>query len=629
MIGDDVYLTGEAAAADWRARVDKVLNGEGFDHALVSRTVDDIAIQPLYAKAPGAQPALRANPGRWSIVQRVDHPDATVANSLAKADLEGGADALTLAFAGASGARGFGVTADRLEAALDGIAFDSVPLSLEHPPFGHESAIEALLELASRRGYDLGRLSIDFGIDPIGDMARTGTKIPAALTGPALGETFRRLRDQGFTSPAFRADGRVHHEAGSSDAQELAGVLATALCYLRWLEAAGLSLEDARRAISFLLVADADEFMTVAKFRALRRLWRQVEAACGLEPAPIRIAAETAWRMTTRRDPWVNLLRATTAAFSAAIGGADAITALPFTAPLGLADPFARRLARNTQIVLADESNIWHVTDPAAGSGGFEALTNALVDRAWSLFQSTERAGGLASMLETGAWQAGIAEIRDQRDQMIARRKLPITGTTEFPNLDEQPVAPLIPSPVAAAETGWKPDFPPLKSRRLSEPVEKLRDQAERFEKANGRPATIFLATLGDAAAFTPRAGFARGVFETGGVRALGGDGSNSLEGLAAAFRASGAFGACLCASDAAYASPAADAAHAGETLAEQAARALKTAGCAFLALAGRPGERERAYRAAGVDAFVFAGVDIVAFLGDAHARMGLTAERN
>ncbi|WPP03034.1 methylmalonyl-CoA mutase subunit beta [Methylocella tundrae] len=623
MTGND-----EMSAAAWLARVDKVLKGADFDRALVSRTVEGVDILPLYSKAIGAARAVRAQLGRWTVTQRVDHPDAASANALAKADLEGGASALTLAFAGSAGARGFGVAADRLGDVLEGVAFDVVSLSLEHPPFAYEGAIEALSDLATRRGYDIGRLLIDCGVDPIGDMARTGTKPADAPIGPALGEFLRQLRGRGFASPVFRADGRIHHEAGSSDAQELAGVLASALSYLRWLEAAGFSLEDARGAISFLLVADADEFMTVAKFRALRRLWREVEAACGLGASPIQIAAETAWRMTTRRDPWVNLLRATTAAFSAAIGGADAITVLPFTAPLGLADAFARRMARNTQIVLSEESNLWRVADPAAGAGGFEALTNALVEQAWSLLQTIERAGGLPPMLESGAWQAAIAEKRKERAQLISRRKLPLTGTTEFPNLAEQPVEPLMPAP-AIPESAAEPDFPPLGSFRLAEPVERLRDRAENFEKATQHPVAIFLATLGEPPAFTAREGFARGLFEAGGVRAVAGEAINSPQALAAAFRASGAKSACLCSSDETYALPAGDATHVGDTLAEQAARALKNTGCVFLTLAGRPGDREAAYREAGVDAFIYAGLDLVAFLNDAHARMGLPIERD
>ena len=203
----------------------------------------------------------------------------------------------------------------------------------------------------------------------------------------------------------------------------------------------GHSLDAARRALSFLLVADADEFLTVAKLRALRRLWARVEQACGLEPKPIRLHAETAWRMTTRRDPWVNMLRTTVAAFSAGIGGADGVTVLPFTAALGLPDAFARRIARNTQLILLDESNLARVADPAAGRGGFEALTDALCEKAWGLFQEIEREGGILESLKGDKLQARIAAVRAQREKAVATRKEPITGTSEFPNINEAEVA--------------------------------------------------------------------------------------------------------------------------------------------------------------------------------------------
>ena len=176
--------------------------------------------------------------------------------------------------------------------------------------------------------------------------------------------------------------------------QELAYVLAVAVAYLRALESGGVALDQARRMIFFRLSADADQFLTIAKFRALRKLWARVEEACGLAPVPAFVSAETAWRMMTRRDPHVNMLRTTIAAFSAGIGGADAVTVLPFTAALGLPDRFARRIARNSQLLLLEESNLAKVSDPAAGSGGFEALTEQLCTAAWALFQEIERAGG-------------------------------------------------------------------------------------------------------------------------------------------------------------------------------------------------------------------------------------------
>src|SRR5262249_21182034 len=182
----------------------------------------------------------------------------------------------------------------------------------------------------------------------------------------------------------------------------LAFTLAAGLAYLRLLEASGFSLEQARTRISFLMAADAEQFLTIAKFRALRKLWARVEQVCKLDPQPIFISAETAWRMMTRRDPYVNMLRTTIAVTAAGVGGVNAITVLPFTAALGLSDAFARRTARNAQLILLEESNLFRVADPAAGSGGIEKLTTQMSQAAWTLFQEIEAAGGGAGALEGG-----------------------------------------------------------------------------------------------------------------------------------------------------------------------------------------------------------------------------------
>ena len=161
------------------------------------------------------------------------------------------------------------------------------------------------------------------------------------------------------------------------------------------------SLDDARRFIFFRLAADQDQFLTIAKFRAIRKLWARVEEACGLEPSRAFVTAETAWRMMTKRDPHGNIVRGTIAALAAAVGGADAVTVLPFSAALGVPDAFARRIARNTQTILIEEANFHRVADPAAGSGAIEYLTEQLCEKAWGLFQEIERAGGSAAALES------------------------------------------------------------------------------------------------------------------------------------------------------------------------------------------------------------------------------------
>jgi methylmalonyl-CoA mutase len=610
--------------AQWRAAVDKVLKGADFEKKLVGRTTDGIRIEPLYeAVAEQAARPLRAEAGRWRVAARVDHPDATEAAKLALAELEGGADSLTLTFAGAPAARGFGLqatTVEALDTALDGVMLDLVRLRLDPTPGGRKQAL-LLADLVEKRGHVPSSLQVDFGMEPIGVLASSGAlAVQLPELGKRIAETIAALKARGFAGPFLSADGRIWHEAGATEAQELGAVLATAVTYLRLLEAEGLPLAEARDAISFTLVADADEFVTIAKLRAARLLWDRVQRACGLDPKPVFIHTETAWRSLTRRDPWVNLLRGTIAAFSAGVGGADSIGVQPFTAALGLPDGFARRIARNTQLILLEEANLWRVADPAAGAGGFEALTQALCEQGWRKFQDLEAESsgdltGIVGALANGHIQKGLARERDARAKAIATRREPITGTSEFPNLSEASVSVLAPPPAPAPDSDKSGDaitVDALPSIRLAEPFEALRASADIAEAAGERP-KAFLATLGPIAGFTARSGFARNLFEAGGIAAPSGDGfakagATDLGALGAAFRTSGAKLACLCGSDEAYA-----------TEAVPAATALTAAG-ATVWLAGRPGEQEAALREAGVTNFVFAGCDAIAVLQDALA---------
>ena len=418
------------------------------------------------------------------------------------------------------------------------------------------------------------------------------------------------LAGQGFLGPFAAADGRIIHNAGGSEAQELAFVIASAVAYLRALEASGVSLESARRMIYFRLTADADQFLTIAKFRALRKLWARIEAACGLTPKPAYVSAETAWRMMTRRDPWVNMLRTTIAVFSAGVGGADAVTALPFTAAIGLPDRFARRIARNTQLLMLEESNLAKVADPVAGAGGIEDLTDKLCRAAWALFQEIEAAGGVGAALEAGLIQQKIAVARTEREAAVAHRKEPLTGTSDFPDLAETPVKVIDIPPLPALSQSLQFTFPALPRIRLAEPFEQLRDASDRILAKTGARPRIFLANLGSPAEFTARATFAKNFFEAGGIEAMTGDGYASRDQMVAAFKSSSAMLACLCSTDAVY-----------EREAVDAAKALKAAGATDVYLAGRPKDQDT-LRAAGVGAFIFAGCDALAVLRAAHSRI-------
>jgi methylmalonyl-CoA mutase len=465
-----------ATRAQWLKLVERVLKGGRFEDQLVARTVDGLAIQPLYARRTDAQPIAARTPGaRWQIMQRIDHPDAAAANAQAQQELENGADGLVLVGTGSPGAHGFGLLPSPgvIERVLDGVKLDAgIAIEFDLSPHTKDLPL-ALAALVERRGLEPAAVNIRFGFDPLGAAALSGGfPLPWAQFGPLVAELAKNLAAQGFARAIVVADGRVVHGAGGSEAQELAYALAVAVAYLRAFEAGGIALDDARRMIFFRFAADADQFLTIAKFRALRRLWQRVEESCRLAPEPAFIGAETAWRTMTRNDPYENILRATIAVFAAGIGGADAITVLPFTAARGLPDDFARRIARNTQLILLDEANVAKVTDPAAGTGWGEDLSDQLCRAAWILFQEIEAAGGAAAALEWGIIQKKVATTRAAREQALADGKDTLVGANEFRDSEAANV------PVLDAARVTVPAMPvaiavePLAPMRLAAPFE-------------------------------------------------------------------------------------------------------------------------------------------------------------
>jgi len=612
-MSDDLSLAAEfppATQAQWRKLVEAALKGAPFDKRLVSETYDGLRVEPLYVRAAGA-PTIAGRPATpWQVLQRVDHPDPKAANAEALHDLENGATGLALVFAGSIGAYGYGLdgSPETIARALDGVHLDAgIALELDLSP-QHKDAGQRLAALIKQRGIAPDNTQTRFGYDPLGAMARSGSSpLPWPQIAKLFTGTAADLAGQGFKGPFAVADGRSVHAAGGSEAQELAFVIGNAVAYLRALTEAGVALDDARRLIFFRLAADADEFLTIAKFRALRKLWARMEQASGLTPQPAFVSAETAWRMMTRHDPYVNMLRTTVAVTAAGVGGADAISALPFTLAIGLPDRFARRVARNMQLILLEESNLYRVADPAAGSGGIEALTTELAQVAWKVFQEIEAAGGAGAAIEQGLMQKKVAATRAARQANVARRRDAITGVSDYPNLGELPVKVLEVARVSVPPLPAAITFEPLPAIRLAEPFEALRDAADRALKATGARPKVFLANLGAPSDFTARATFAKNFYEAGGIEAVTNDGFKDFAKMVTAFKKSGAKLACLCSSDKVY-----------EVQAAEAAKALTTAG-AIVHLAGRPGENEANWRQAGVKTFVFMGCDALSTLQAAH----------
>ncbi|MQA08554.1 MAG: methylmalonyl-CoA mutase [Pseudonocardiaceae bacterium] len=601
---DDLALAGDFPAGDlerWRALVEAVLAKSGAapgdgapESALATETYDGITVQPLYTAAcdapeaglPGLAPFVRG--GRpeggvltgWDVRQLHADPDPAATNAAAIADLENGVTSLWLTV-GAGG-----VPVDALGEALHGVHIDLAPVVLDAGA-DYPAAAEALLALHAERSIPASQLSGNFGADPIAVHARSGQRHdldPAVRLATRTAREFPKAR-------AIVVDAQPYHDAGGSDAQELACSIAAGVEYLRVLTDAGLDVGTAAAQLEFRYAASADQFLSIAKFRAARRLWARVTEVAGGSPHPQRQHAVTSAAMMARRDPWVNMLRTTLACFGAGIGGADAITVRPFDAAIGVPDAFARRIARNTQSVLLEESKVAGVIDPAGGSWYVEKLTDELAHTAWNWFTEIERGGGLITALESGQVADALAETWQRRQANLATRADPLTGVSEFPDLAEEPIN-RKPLP-AERETGGLPKV------RYPQGYEVLRDRADAHLSATGARPKVFLLTLGSLAEYTARATFAANLFQAGGIETV----SGTLE----EFAGSGTAVACLCGTEAGYAE------HAAEL-----ATALHERGAVRVLLAGKPRDYD------GVDECVFTGCNALRALTDTLDALGV-----
>lgn len=594
-----------AARGDWQRAVAAVLRRSGAladdapddaaEAALATTTYDGITVQPLYTADDWRGSSARPGGARggWDVRALHAHPDPAVTARAALDDLENGATSLWLVV-GANG-----VPLGHLGEALRGVHLDLAPVLLDAGADTAAAATE-FLDLAAARGTHPEGANL--GADPIGLQARTGAPADLAVAVQLAGRCAQDL-------PGVRAivvDVTPYHEAGGGDADELGIALATGLAYVRALVDAGMTLEQAFDQLEFRFAASADQFLTIAKFRAARRVWARVGEVCGISVAsgrPQRQHAVTSAAMMTRRDPWVNMLRTTLACFGAGVGGADAVTVRPFDACLGLPDDLARRIARNTSSLLVLEAHVAHVVDPAGGSWYVERLTDELASAGWARFTTLERAGGIVAALESGLVREQLAGVWSARAENIARRRDRLTGVSEFPHLEER-------LPEREPAPGPGPGGGGLPVRRYAGQFEDLRDAADAETAARGSRPAVFVAAIGPASAYAARVAFAANLFQAGGLATPTGSGGVDPAAIAAEFRGCGAAAAVLASSDRVY----------GEH-AEAVAGALRAAGAQHLWLAGRPGRPDER---PGVDGFVHTGVDAPAVLREAHAVVGI-----
>jgi methylmalonyl-CoA mutase len=687
----------------WRKVAEAELKGAPFEKKLVGQTYEGIPIQPLYTAGhwsaagdpsgfPGFAPLTRgATPlgnavSGWDIRQEHAHPDAVEANRAILGDLERGVSSVQLRFDAAACA---GLDADAREAIelagqdgvmsyslgslgrlLDGVQLEIAPVSIDVGAAFLPGA--ALLAAYLRNaGVDPAKVRCAFNADPVGALMREGH-----LSVP-LDAALRHLADlAAWTSTNYPNATAVevgtgpYHHAGASSTQDLAFAIATAVEYLRAMTAAGMSVDAASRQIVFGVSLGTQFFRAIAKLRALRLLWGKVVASCGGDEAAARgvqVRSRTSRRVLTAVDPWVNLLRNTVCCFAGAVGGANSITTAPLDAAIGLPDEFSRSLARNTQIILQEESHLNRVIDPAGGSWFLETLTNQLAENAWDLFRQVESEGGMVAAARSGWVARAIEAVEARREKDIATRKSVVTGVSEHPDVREEKLrrprpdqarlraeasarliawrrdhrctaelealaglaadpdrrpGDLTAAAVAAAAagatngqmsaalakgTGGEPaSLTPLAIHPYAAAYEELRAACDAHLEAKGARPKVFLANLGTPAEFIARSTFAMNFFQAGGFEEVSPDGLAGPEAAAEAFRESGANVAVICSTDATY-----------DTLAEPTARALKAAGARSVILAGSPGANEPRFRAAGIDRFIYIRCDVLGTLRD------------
>lgn len=429
--------------ARWRALASKALKGADIDDALSSSTDDGIQIAAHTSRRVEALPVFaRAQPG-WGIFQRIDDPNIQRAALQAKVDIEGGATGLSLVFEGAPNAFGHGIplSAASISTVLDKISLDRIAIRIEPHPQARASADWLAGYLVSRKA-DLTKMHLSLGIDHSSVFAATGgLKMSIEALEASLPQSLAGFFASGVRGVLLEADGRVYHNAGASEAQELGAVLSVATSHLRMFEKARQPLSYAAQHIGFAISVDQDQFVSIAKLRALRLLWARVLELSSIgDTAAPKIHVETSWRMLTRKDIETNILRSTLAVFAGAVGGADSISVLPHSAGHGLPDPAARRIARNTQLVLKDEASLGFVDDPAAGSGSIEQLTADLCAAAWKEFQFLESEGGMLRSIRANLFQDRVLDCVQSRNLRYRNQMPSIVGTTVFAQKRERDV---------------------------------------------------------------------------------------------------------------------------------------------------------------------------------------------
>lgn len=597
-----------AALAQWRKTVEAELKGVPFEKKLVTRTPEGTALQPLYTRldlagvpdlgaTPGAAPFLRGTAassaaGRtWEYCQEIPAATAADFNRALLGALMQGQNSVSLPAK-------FATDSATAAQALDKVAIDCVPVHLEAGAVAQPAASNYLAAVQAR-GIPKAKLTGSVTADPLGVWVQNGKLAsPLAAQLDALAEWTSAAQ---ASAPALRTIGVstvAWSDAGATATQELAFALAAGVEYLRELARRDVAVATTAARMRFTFAVGPQFFSEIAKFRAFRLLWARVMAAFGAGAAAkdVVVHARTGTWNKTLHDVHVNMLRVTTEACSAVLGGVDSLHVSPYDEVCGASDEISQRIARNVHTLLAEEFHFTDTSDPAGGSWYVEKLTDDFARRAWKLFQEIEALGGYAAALRAGMPQKLVNASAADKDDAISKRRAGLIGTNLFPNLREKPPVVKTPAAVAAVTDGCE-EIAIVKARRAAEGFEELRRAADGFAQRTGARPKVFVAKIGPVKQHKARADFTAGFFAVGGFEMAGKAAFETAEAAAQAAVASGAPIAVLCSTDETY-----------PELVPAFGKALKAAKpeVAFV-LAGLPADAAltTAFREAGVDEFI------------------------
>ncbi len=618
--------------AGWRKTVDAELKGVPFEKKLVTRTPEGIALQPLYTRAnlsglhptidqpPGTAPFLRGTRPEgykqtaWEVSQEITAASPVEFNRILLSELMHGQNSVILPATATCYRR------TDLEAALKDVALDALSVHLSGGVRADYIA-NTYLELAKSRGFDPAKLTGSVTLDPFSAWLRCGSLV--AQLSDLLDELASWVVRVDKIAPALRTiavDATAWSDAGGSAKQELAFAVANGAALLKALVERGVDPTLAASKFRFTFSIGSQFFTEIAKFRAFRLLWSRVLSGYGVELTAANMPAVHArtgrWNKTLQ-DVHVNMLRVTTEALSAVLGGVDSLHIAPFNEVTGTTDDISRRIARNVHTLLAEEFNFTETADAAGGSWYVESLTDELARQSWDLFQEIEKVGGLADALRAGIPQKLVHETAATKAAALDTRRAGLIGTNLFPNLNE------VPQSVPAADDHARSFIgcdviAALISQRAAVPFEKLRAAARGFEKTNGNPPRVFLAKMGPVKQHKARADFTTGLFAVGGFKPLAKETFTDAIAAAEAASASGAPVTVLCSTDDTY-----------PEIAPVFAKKLRELAPAMtIILAGQPATPELAasYSEAGFDDFIHIKTNVRATLANLLKKIGAIA---